>query len=267
MSCGWQWWCLLVLGVAGCSESLLGYDFPCKKDDDCASGYACSASTARCALSSLSTGGGSDGTDGSADATDGTDGSADATDGTDGASSGGTLDQTEVTVSAYAMCDDPGCTAPVIGTWCNWGVAGREQHPVNCVDWYQATAYCAWSGGRLPTEAEWEFAATNAGTTTEPWGSGAATCSVAIMNDGSGTDGCGQDRTWPVCSKPAGNTKAGHCDLAGNVWEWTSTESGSIRVFRGGGWLFDSSGVGAAARLVFAPSGRDSNLGFRCLRD
>jgi sulfatase modifying factor 1 len=176
------------------------------------------------------------------------------------------LELTEVTVSAYGQCVNAGeCTTPDSGGACNWGVAGREQHPVNCVDWFQATAYCAWSGGRLPTEFEWEFAATNWGTTDEPWGSGAATCTVAVMVEGD--DGCGEGRTWPVCSKPAGNTQAGHCDLAGNVWEWTSTKSRSFRVLRGGSWIHGASLVGATARVEDVPSRRYFGLGFRCLRD
>jgi hypothetical protein len=251
-------WCWpLVLGAAGCGESLLGYDFPCKKDDDCGSGYLCSTSTSRCVRSNLSSGSGADGTDGTADRTDGT----------GGASGGPTLDLTEVTVSAYAKCVDAGeCTEPDSGGQCNWGVAGREQYPVNCVNWDQSTDYCHWSGGRLPTESEWEFAATNGGATADPWGTGDATCSVAVMNDGGG-DGCGASRTWEVCAKSAGNTRAGHCDLAGNLWEWTSTESGSDRVRRGGSYVEDASQVGAAARSVHAPSYMNSDHGIRCLRD
>src|SRR5262249_3181659 len=58
------------------------------------------------------------------------------------------LGKTEVTVEAYARCVTAGaCTAPATGGACNWGVAGRERHPVNCVDWSQANAFCARAGG------------------------------------------------------------------------------------------------------------------------
>jgi sulfatase modifying factor 1 len=286
----WARWCwLLVSGVAGCNESLLGYGFQCKDDDDCASGYECSTSTSRCIRSNLSSGAsdgtkedtghaaagtdefanganatdGSGGTVGAVDATDELDG----TDGTDGAGGSATLGGAEVTVSAYATCVDAGiCTRPDFdGVYCNLGVKGREQHPINCVDWYQATEYCGWSGGRLPTESEWEFAATNGGTTSEPWGSGAATCSVAVMADRG--EGCGANSTWAVCAKSAGNTSVGHCDLGGNVWEWTSTVSISGRVVRGGSWLNSTSQVGASGREVFALTSRRGYLGFRCIRD
>lgn len=68
------------------------------------------------------------------------------------------IDQTEVTVADYADClNDGACSEPNTGGSCNWTVAGRANHPVNCVDWFQAEEYCAWAGGgtkRLPTEAE-----------------------------------------------------------------------------------------------------------------
>ena len=70
------------------------------------------------------------------------------------------IDRTEVTVSAYAECVRAGeCSKPSTGGYCNWGERGREKHPINCVDWNQASKFCAWKGKRLPTEAEWEKAA------------------------------------------------------------------------------------------------------------
>jgi sulfatase modifying factor 1 len=295
------WRCLLLFGFTGCSESLLRYDFPCRDDDDCASGYVCSTSTSRCIRSKLSSGradgvaadgtdwsdgsadgtdgadgvsdgadgadgvsDGADGADGVADGTDGSDGS-DRTDGTDSAGGGPTLDLTEVTVSAYAKCVEAGgCTEPDSSVFCNWWIAGREQHPMNCVDWLEAAAYCAWAGGRLPTESEWEFAATNGGTTTEPWGGGQATCALAVINGSKEGFGCGKDSTSSVCSKPSGNSKAGHCDFAGNVWEWTSTTAGSDVIIRGGGWYNDASNQGASARFGAAPSIWSEWTGFRC---
>lgn len=172
----------------------------------------------------------------------------------------------EVTLAWYRRCVDAGvCTAPDAGGNCNWQVMERDEYPVNCVDWNQAQAYCTWAGGRLPTEDEWVYAATNGQTTSEPWGDDDATCLVAVMDDRG--DGCGAHRTWPVCSKPSGRTKDGLCDLAGNVWEWTATADSAGRVARGGSWCGNGALMGATARLSGPPTLRFDDLGFRCLRD
>jgi sulfatase modifying factor 1 len=136
------------------------------------------------------------------------------------------ITKTEVTVLQYQVCVDASiCTEPIEPTldqYCNLGKPDREDHPVNCVDWEQAGVFCRWSGGRLPTEAQWEYAARGGGDDIEfPWGNQPATCHYAVMKDQTvGGDGCGQDRTWPVCSKTAGNTAQGLCDMSGNVLEW-----------------------------------------------
>jgi len=127
--------------------------------------------------------------------------------------------KTEVTVQQYKACVDAGaCTAPGMGAFCNSGKAGRENHPVNCVTWDQAKVFAQWVGGRLPTEAEWEYAARSAGKNWKyPWGNEDASCERA--NIPAFPLGC-VGGTAPVCSKPAGNTEQGLCDMAGNVWEW-----------------------------------------------
>ena len=89
--------------------------------------------------------------------------------------------------------------------------------PMTCVTWYEAEAFYIWDGGRLPTEAEWNYAA--AGGVEQriyPWGSTAPNASYAVASylTGAGTIAA------VVGSKPKGNGKWGHADLAGNVWEW-----------------------------------------------
>jgi formylglycine-generating enzyme required for sulfatase activity len=186
------------------------------------------------------------------------------------------LDLTEVTVDAYAKCVRAGrCSAVGLnqpywsgrsqanGAFCNWGKGGKGNHPINCVDWSQATAYCQWAGKRLPTEPEWEWAARGQARGTEyPWG-----------NDAPGSQACihrwdSRQGTCVVGEFPMGDAPGGIHDLAGNVYEWTSTvDDGSTRVSRGGCWLFDNpSGLRAAYRGGWVPSDRHINLGFRCAR-
>ena len=106
------------------------------------------------------------------------------------------------------------------GTWTNSpGTATQESRAINCVNWYEAFAFCIWDGGRLPTESEYEYAAAGgADNRVYPWGSAAPTMTLAVY-------GCqaypgGTCVVLPVGSTPAGNGKWGHADLAGNVWQW-----------------------------------------------
>jgi formylglycine-generating enzyme required for sulfatase activity len=137
--------------------------------------------------------------------------------------------------------------------------AGFEDHPVIGVSWYGARAYCEWIGGRLPTEAEWEYAARGPDSLIYPWGSEAPGCDLANHS------GC-IGRTAEVGSYPAGASPFGALDLAGNVWEWTGdSAAGPARVLRGGAWDGDDRGLRAAHRYdVDDPSYHDSYVGFRC---
>lgn len=202
------------------------------------------------------------------------------------------IDSYEVTVADYRKCvDASGCTAPsMTSEYCsgdfeplnNWGKSGRENHPVNCVDWGQADAYCVWAGKRLPTEAEWEKAARGTDGRIYPWGNEEPSCSFAVMGDGKTWDalGCGKMGTWDVASKPRGKSPYGAYDMAGNVWEWTADwydsyqagatrnptgpSSGSYRVYRGGGFLNDGVSVRGASRGRSPPSDADGSIGLRC---
>ena len=150
------------------------------------------------------------------------------------------LSRTEVTVDEYARCVAAGaCSDKLVGgvewkekPWapseqCNFGRDGLGPHPMNCVDWHDADAFCSWAGGRLVTKAEWRAEASESGRRIFPWGAERPTCDLAVMYE---TDavvpvkGCGRKGTWPVCSKPKGNSLHGLCDMAGNVWEWTETK-------------------------------------------
>ena len=189
------------------------------------------------------------------------------------------IDETEVTVASYAACVQAGgCTEPGSGGQCNWGKADRASYPVNCVDWSQANAYCAFAGKRLPTESEWEKAARGPDGAVYPWGNGAASCMLAVYGD------CGSDGTLPVGSRPLGVSPYGALDMAGNVLEWVSDwydsnyyvsfpapnpqgpGSGSGRVVRGGDFGSHAHGLRASRRVDFVPSYSNRDLGLRCCR-
>ena len=173
-----------------------------------------------------------------------------------------------MTTEAYAACVlSNKCTTTNTSGSCNAGVAGRENHPINCVDWNQATAYCAAQGLRLPTEEEWEYAARGTDGRLFPWGNTAPTNQLCW--DGAGNDlGEGNRKnTCAVSSYSSGNSPFGLADMSGNVWEWTSSTfgGGAARVYRGGGWNdYDPSYVRSANRHVYEPTARHVDLGLRC---
>ena len=122
----------------------------------------------------------------------------------------------------------------------------------------------------LPTVDEGYAEASNGGNREYAWGDREVDCDLVVWGDGPRTDGCGKDHTWPVCSKEAGNSVSGLCDVTGNVWEWTSTwyDSDRVkRVLRGGSWV--SSGpryLRASNRFGGRPGYRGVDYGFRCVR-
>jgi formylglycine-generating enzyme required for sulfatase activity len=181
--------------------------------------------------------------------------------------------------------------------WCNR--EDRAHHPMNCLDWNEAAAYCKWAGKRLPTEAEWEYAARGSGGYKYPWGNPEPSAERAnacgrecvpmakrdldapwsAMYDGSD----GAEATANVGSYREGTSPFGVHDMAGNVWEWTADrygpyqqaavkdpqgpDAGEYRVNRGGSWTTrDPSWIRAGNRDGSDPSSRFNDLGFRCAR-
>jgi serine/threonine-protein kinase len=169
------------------------------------------------------------------------------------------------------------------------GEPADDDHPVVQVSWEDATAYCEWAGARLPTEAEWEYAAAGTEGRVFPWGDEFEParlnycdkhCWAEHAHDG-GDDGYGL--TAPVGSYPEGISWCGALDMAGNAWEWvadryapyngTPTEnpqgpsSGSMRVVRGGSWVALPDDARCADRIKDPPDARYPDIGFRCAID
>jgi formylglycine-generating enzyme required for sulfatase activity len=191
------------------------------------------------------------------------------------------IDKTEVTVAAYRACVQAGeCRTreDECNQYCTWGREGFDQHPINFVDWYDANAYCKWTGGRLPSEAEWEYAARGNDGRRYPWGN------QALTPDRANTfgDEDGWECTAPVGSYPQGASPFGLLDMAGNVAEWTADsyeEYGpdpvtnpqhpgtdkSRRVLRGESWSdYGRVRARAAERFRTSPGNLSSFFGFRC---
>jgi formylglycine-generating enzyme required for sulfatase activity len=194
------------------------------------------------------------------------------------------MDAYETSVSDYEACIAAGfCKKPPATTDddCNYGVAGRGNHPMNCVTWQEAATYCTWQKKRLPSEAEWEYAARGSKGTDFPWGNTTPSCQYANYNPNStATAGCGIS-TAPVGTHPLGATPAGVHDLAGNVEEWTldwaakftgvpgadpgGPLGGTQRVVKGGSWdLSADTSLHGAHREFINPDERMNWLGFRC---
>jgi formylglycine-generating enzyme len=145
------------------------------------------------------------------------------------------LDRSEVRVGDYMACVRGGvCAVPAKkATTCNWGKAGREEHPMNCISWKQAQTYCRSLGKRLPTSKEWERAARGLEGRSYPWGASAPSCRLAVYQGKGSKAGCDKDGTWPVGSFPAGSSPEKVLDLAGNVAEWVADCASSPAMGKG----------------------------------
>ncbi|HNT73886.1 MAG TPA: bifunctional serine/threonine-protein kinase/formylglycine-generating enzyme family protein [Anaerolineae bacterium] len=192
------------------------------------------------------------------------------------------LDRTEVSEAQYAQCVSTGACRALAAS------ATGPNYPAVGVSWEDATAYCAWAGARLPTEAEWEYAYRGVETRIYTWGNTfdpvrVNFCDMHCSEMWSAPD---QDDGYaegaPVESYVAGASWCGARNLAGNAWEWvgdwyhaeayataasqnpTGPASGTLRVLRGGSWSSPSYNVRGSYRFSGDPTQSDPTWGFRC---
>jgi formylglycine-generating enzyme required for sulfatase activity len=122
------------------------------------------------------------------------------------------------------------------GSYSTWREAdfSNERRPINCVTWYEAFAFCVWDGGYLPTQAEFNFAAAGGDSQrVYPWGSGIDATRASYSEgfqtcNGDPGPGCSFRDLIFVGTRPAGNGRWGHADLAGNVREWLADGAGPL---------------------------------------
>jgi sulfatase modifying factor 1 len=174
-------------------------------------------------------------------------------------------------------------------TWFPHNLTLTASLPINAVTWYEAYAFCIWDGGFLPSEAEWNYAATGGGDPggqrLYPWGADdpGTSSAYAIYGCyyGGGSGGCnGWKQIAPVGSTAAGTGRFGQMDLAGNMWEWTldayapyatpcddcAALGGTEGVFRGGAFIQAAQYLETASRVHGDRATRNASVGFRCAR-
>lgn len=179
------------------------------------------------------------------------------------------LDRTEVMLDAYHSCVSKGAcvAARTDEPFCNEKLPDHGQHPVNCVDNNDAESYCRFVGARLPTETEWEYAASGGNEERKySWGAEDPDTKRACYNHPGGS--------CPVASFAPG--AFGLYDMSGNVWEWTSSwfgpypeelKTGTHKVFKGGSWSrWQPHWLLNRKRSRWEPVQHNAWLGFRCAK-
>ena len=203
------------------------------------------------------------------------------------------MDENEATVGEYRACVVAKvCTPPDIRSVFNHYRMAADDFPVNMTDWKQAVTFCKTKEKTLPTEAQWEWAASGGDGREWPWGNETPTCEHADFSPGPLPEpacdcGCGGGGGSKVGSHPKGDKvwPAGRIhDLAGNVWEWTldnywrfkadpavdplyKTDELSPHVVRGGGWNRSGIGITVWFRGAAVVNYQRPGLGFRCMRN
>jgi formylglycine-generating enzyme required for sulfatase activity len=215
------------------------------------------------------------------------------------------IDVTEVTQAQYAeFLEDTGYRPPYVEEeWAEDGwdwdgatpPAATRDHPVVLVSWYDARAFCAWAGKRLPTEAEWQLAVLGPADDERifPWGDSydASKLNHGRLEEPNFDDSDGWERTSPAGAFPTGASRYGLLDAFGNAWEWTADirvptwgdvlgerqgerivdpHTGTVGLYaavRGGAYFFDLRPNPAAERNGFLVELRRKTSGFRCARD
>ena len=188
------------------------------------------------------------------------------------------IDMTEVTNAQHELCVTEGVCRP--SRLAIDPAYSAADLPVAAIPWKQAMEYCAWAGGRLPKEAEWEYAARGPDGLNFPWGD---EFECQRSNDWGDCSPCDDSFSGPspVGSFPLGESWVGAQDLAGNVWEWASDAlddstlaygsniegrtSGELRVPRGGSWGYCPAFLRSAYRYVVDPGADYLAVGFRCV--
>jgi formylglycine-generating enzyme required for sulfatase activity len=193
------------------------------------------------------------------------------------------IDRYEVTRAQYTNCVQIGaCQSIATNQW-----SSRDDQPINNITWYQARGYCEWRRARLPTEAEWEYAARGPESWIYPWGDTFEENRLVFARNH-------RTETANVGGRDAGASWVGARDMSGNVWEWVSTSFGEwvngdtirefpypytssdgredlertdvIHVRRGGGFDNFKTGLGVAERDPRDPMLSLANSGVRCAR-